>query len=98
MATGRDNHCSRSLKIVLFSAVVASSLRGARGAESSLQLAEPFRSEYSGERATGKQIMGLWQFDAPDPGADASGGESMASFEQREERLEPGGESGHGSS
>ncbi|MEA3403126.1 MAG: LamG domain-containing protein, partial [Armatimonadota bacterium] len=38
-----------------------------------VQLAEPFRSEYSGEDATGEHVIGLWQFNQPEPAADASG-------------------------
>ncbi|MFW5866478.1 MAG: LamG-like jellyroll fold domain-containing protein, partial [Armatimonadota bacterium] len=40
-----------------------------------VQIAEPFMTEYSGEDATGEHVIGLWQFDQPDPTADLSGNE-----------------------
>ncbi|MDY0169598.1 MAG: LamG domain-containing protein, partial [Thermoguttaceae bacterium] len=52
---------------------VATSLSPAQAAEDDLQLAEPFRSEYSGEDATGEHVIALWQFNQPDPAADLSG-------------------------
>ncbi len=36
-------------------------------------LAEPFRTEYTGSDATGEHVLALWQFNQPDPAADASG-------------------------
>ncbi|MGD9496189.1 MAG: LamG-like jellyroll fold domain-containing protein [Armatimonadota bacterium] len=38
-----------------------------------VQLAEPFRTQYAGEDATGAHVVALWQFDRPDPAADLSG-------------------------
>lgn len=51
--------------------MVASSLTLAQE-EATVQLAEPFMSEYSGEDATGEHVVGLWQFNQPDPTADSS--------------------------
>jgi hypothetical protein len=38
-----------------------------------LPLAEPFRTEYAGPHATGEHVLALWQFNPPEPEADASG-------------------------
>lgn len=38
-----------------------------------VRLAEPFMTEYSGDDATGEHVIALWQFNQPDPAADASG-------------------------
>ena len=58
-----------TLMLVLI--VCSFSLAQEEGTE--VQLAEPFMTEYTGEDATGDQVIGLWQFDQPDPTADSSG-------------------------
>jgi len=45
----------------------------AQEGEETVQLAEPFRTEYAGDDATGDHVIALWQFNQPDPAADASG-------------------------
>jgi len=38
-----------------------------------VQLAEPYLSQYAGEDATGDHVIALWQFNQPNPGEDVSG-------------------------
>ena len=56
-------------------ASLAASVTGAQPEETPLQLAEPFRTEYSGPQATGEHVIALWQFNQPEPAADSSGNE-----------------------
>lgn len=55
-------------------AVLGASLpaAAARGADTG-SLCEPWESEYAGEDATGRHVIGLWQFNAGAETADASG-------------------------
>ena len=41
--------------------------------EGTVQLAEPFRSVYAGDDATGDHVIALWQFDGDAPEKDVSG-------------------------
>ncbi len=61
--------------VLLVSTIVPlpSSLGQAQPGEAKWQLAEPFRSEYSGENATGEHVIALWQFNQPKATADSSG-------------------------
>ncbi|MFO8078816.1 MAG: LamG-like jellyroll fold domain-containing protein [Armatimonadota bacterium] len=64
----------RTLLATLTVLMVACTLTAAQdGEENEVQLAEPFMTEYSGDDATGEHVIGLWQFNQPDPTADASG-------------------------
>jgi hypothetical protein len=46
---------------------------GAAGARAQERAAETWQSGYTGEDATGPQVLGYWRFDAAAPTADASG-------------------------
>ncbi len=64
----------RTLLATLTVLMIAGSFTMAQDEEATeVQLAEPFMSEYAGEDATGEHVVGLWQFNQPDPTADASG-------------------------
>lgn len=45
------------------------------------QLADPWQTEYQGEQATGKHVIGLWQFNEDQPGADLSGNKHTAKID-----------------
>ncbi|NLO05821.1 MAG: LamG domain-containing protein [candidate division WS1 bacterium] len=63
----------RTLIAALVVLVSAGSLAVAQEVEETVQLAEPFMTEYSGEDATGEHVIALWAFNQPDPAADLSG-------------------------
>ncbi len=56
------------MKSTIGLAVAVALLAGGAGAqEKAVELAQPFRAPYAGEDATGKHVIGLWQFE---PGAE----------------------------
>ncbi len=64
------------LRMVLLASSVLplnASIAWAQPADAPRQLAEPFRSEYAGEDATGEHVIALWQFNGPESAADLSG-------------------------
>ncbi len=73
MASYRALSALHAFLTALSLAGLAASLGGAEVAPAELQLAEPFRTQYSGPHATGEHVIALWQFNQPDPAADVSG-------------------------
>jgi hypothetical protein len=63
----------RGILVVVALIAAADAAAWGQPAEAGRPLAEPFRSEYTGDRATGKHVVALWQFDEPEPAADRSG-------------------------
>ncbi|MGI5816522.1 MAG: LamG-like jellyroll fold domain-containing protein [Armatimonadota bacterium] len=63
----------RTLLVTLIVLTIACSLTMAQEEAAQVKIAEPFMTEYSGDDATGEHVVGLWQFNQPDPTADASG-------------------------
>ena len=63
----------RTLLATLMLLLIACSFGFAQEEAAQVQLAEPFMTEYSGDDATADHVIGLWQFNQPDPTADASG-------------------------
>ncbi|MDZ7617247.1 MAG: LamG domain-containing protein, partial [Patescibacteria group bacterium] len=64
------------LRVVLIASTappLIAAIAWAQPADEPRQLAEPFRSEYAGEDATGEHVIALWQFNGPEPAADLSG-------------------------
>jgi hypothetical protein len=57
---------------MLLSGVIAMLAAGGSGAQE-VRLAEPYETEYAGEDATGKHVLGLWQFTQGNETADSSG-------------------------
>lgn len=63
----------RALIIALAVLTIVCGLSWAQEEATTVQLAEPYMTRYSGEDATGDHVIALWQFDPPDPAADVSG-------------------------
>lgn len=63
----------RAVIIALAALTAICSLAFAQEEAETVQLAEPYMMQYTGEDATGDHVIALWQFDQPDPAADVSG-------------------------
>jgi len=64
----------RKALIALLGAIVICNFAMAQEAEEdTVQLAEPFRSAYTGDDATGEHVVALWQFDPGAETVDSSG-------------------------
>ena len=62
------------MKSALYALMLLAVSRGVLWADGTpVQLCEPWRSEYSDEAATGKHVIGLWNFDAGGEMKDSSG-------------------------
>jgi len=63
----------RALIVTLAALTAICSLAFSQEEAETVQLAEPYMMQYTGEDATGDHVIALWQFDQPDPAADVSG-------------------------
>jgi len=69
----------RMALLVLLTISLCSKIHSAEPQTSGLQ--EPWQSQYTKANATGKHVLGLWTFDATDPGEDLSGNGQTAKFD-----------------
>ncbi len=63
----------RAFIVMLAALLAAGTMLWAQEGETDVKLAEPFRTEYSGDDATGEHVIALWQFNQPNPAQDLSG-------------------------
>lgn len=63
----------RALIVTLTVLTAICSLAFAQEEAETVQLAEPYLMQYTGEDATGDHVIALWQFDQPHPAADVTG-------------------------